>query len=384
MHQIVLTDLSFYTEIIQLPFCSGVLLNPNMVLTSFRCFDRSVRPKERRESDDMAVVGPGHNLEQLLTTESVYRKVKQVHNYPNASNPQDDLAIAVLEEPFDLNLDISFACLINREIITPANGSTPYIASGFMFDKRLVDLVANKTYFKSYSKDEWQYYIREAGCKLLAMPVTETDRKPCVASERQICVSAGQNASTCIGDTGVNLLYQFENQTYVAGVSGGLKGEQMNCSFGKFASVYPARAWIEEITGGNFCPPRPVEITHDNSFNQIIKKIGIAYFVISVILLVLLTAFLKRKGLGRKTDKPKAAEVPNEPVPEDGQSGAKNVDTGGSVAQKVAEEPKKAEEGVKKVDESLKKDAKDVSEGGNKPDDEKSEKSERSEGSLKV
>lgn len=342
-----------------------------MVLTSYHCFDPNIRPKDSKDGEDLAVVGLGHDLEKLLTTESGYRKVKKVHFNGKASYPEDDLAIVQVDEPFDLNSDVSSACLIDRKIDLDNAG---YIASGFTFEKRMLELTENKTYFKKLAKDEWQFYIREGGCKLQVMRVNETDPKQCTTSDSKslICVSS-RNASTCLGDTGLAIVYEFENNVYVAGISGGLKDKEQNCSYGQFASVYSHRNWIEKITGGNICPQPPARIT--GGFNEFVKRIGIAYFVCSAILLVLLTSLLRRKGLDRKTNKPSTAETPNEPRPEDGQTETKNV--GGSVAQKAFEEPKKVDESAKKVDEIVKNNLSDASEGSNKPDDDKSENSLR-------
>lgn len=312
-----------------------------MILTSYHCFNPNVR---QNSSEDLVGIAQEHELYKMYITESSHRKVIKVHSRGQAINPEDDLAIVNIDRAFNPNdSDVSFACLIQRKI-DPTTG-LKFLASGFGFDKRMINLQEEREAMKKNSKVEWQYSMEKTSEYSLKIMRLESEK--CKMNLTSLICASGKNESECIGDTGISILYELDGKLFVAGVSGGLKDKRRGCSNGEFTSVYSHLTWIDEITGSDICPPA-IRIT--GGFNAFMTRIGIAYFIGSAILLVLLTSLLKRNDLVKS--KPADAEkMSDEKKLENVQGEDKQVDTGDTGASdmsKTSEDVKKADERVPK------------------------------------
>lgn len=265
-----------------------------MVLTSAHCFEHRLRPIDENE---YVGAGSDHNLTNIYLTEANHRKIRTVHFHPsyNFTKTADgyvvvnDLAIVELNGALRFDYNLAPACLFGKE---PNQIGNDYILSGFEIEHLFP--VDGRTQLNETRTQPDKEAIKLMVANLKQVSCENELRLK--SNESLICCASlrSNTSRLCIGDRGINILYETKNKTYVAGVVNGVIETNLTdagCpTFGAFTPIHRHLGWIKEQTDDIMCP-NSIRF-YQNEFNRFILVSGVAYFIISLLLFALLLYYL--------------------------------------------------------------------------------------------
>ena len=212
--------------------CAGSLIQPNVVLTAAHC----VKDVKKEDLKIKAGLWNVNTKNQQYPSEE--RAVSQIVSHPEFVNDgkqiKNDIALIVLEKPFDLADHIGLACVAKKDHVEK---SKVCYAAGWGKESQdgKAATVLKKMLLPTVTKEDCEKKLK-------------TKTPNFTVPDNAIC-AGGDKASTCIGDGGAALTCQVEPPTENRYVQSGITSSGAGCVNeipGVYTKVAAYRDWIDE------------------------------------------------------------------------------------------------------------------------------------------